>query len=718
MNLQSAGVRIMAVLGETLPSLLWLPAARWRAMLLLAALAVQPRHVLLAMTALGMVEVMAATLQLPRSANLRLNAVLLGLVIALHGGPWSMSLMLLVTASGFLLVIHGLLQAWHVPIRAGWLSLPMALVIQSLELLPASSPVSMQMTGAWLSPASMPQPLTGWQDVLVTLGSLVFSTSAVSGVLVLLVVFFTSRYLAAVFVLACFLKHEVASNLLLQVPEAGLDAVLVVTALSGYYLLPGWRSLAIGLVAGWMTLMIAGLMHSLWLPWHLQVLTWPLWLIMTSMLALLSQRPASVQPQVQVQPGGLPEQVYEQERLASSRAARALTLLPPFHGSWQVYQGFFGEHTHQGIWGHALDFIQMQEGQSYQGHGQLLQDYACFDAEIIAPASGWISSAFDDLPDNEPGQMDLVNNWGNYLILRLESGVHVLLAHLRQKSIKVGVGQWVVTGEALACCGSSGRSPQPHLHMQVQQECWLGAPTRPFAMTCLLRQEQRNLFCLASIPEQGDLIAAPSSQNALHQALSLSVGRRWQYRWVTTQGSVVRSLECTVSLMGQWRLHSPESGASFAWLDTGKVLALHDRQGPADEFIDAWMLALGLTPWASERMEWEDSPAQSLMPLHLWGKLGLFVRHPLGGGMLSHYHRYWDERSQTWIQRGEHTLQRWPMSSVQASSEVQLSEEAGVMALKLDSVQGHCEAYLIQLAQHSDMGIPAWKVHVPFMEVS
>ncbi|NNM52554.1 MAG: peptidoglycan DD-metalloendopeptidase family protein [Pseudomonadales bacterium] len=718
MNLQSAWGRTMVVFGETLPSLLWLPAARWRAMLLLAALAVQPRHALLAMTAWGMVEGMAVALQLPRGTNLRLNAILLGLVIALHGGTWSRSLMQLVTASGFLLVTHGLLQSWQMPIRSGWLSLPMALVVQSLALLPASSLLSMQMTSTWLSPVSRPPQLAGWQDVLVTLGSLVFSPSAVSGILVLLVVLLTSRDLAGVLVLACILKHEVAGTLGLQAPEAGLDAVLVVMALSGYYLLPGWRSLALGLLAGWMTLMIAGLLHVLWLPWHLQVLTWPLWLVMTSILTMLSLRPVSAQPKVQIQPGGLPEQVYEQERLASSRSVHALTLLPPFHGAWQVYQGFHGEHTHQGVWGHALDFIRMQGGCSYQGHGQRLQDFICFDAEVIAPASGWISSARDDLADNEPGQMDLVNNWGNYLILRLESGVHIVLAHLRQNSLKVVAGQWVATGEVLACCGSSGRSPQPHLHMQGQNEPWLGAPTRPFALTCLLRQEQQSLFRLACVPAQGDLVAEPSHQNALHQALKLSAGRRWQYTWATTQGSVVRSLECSVSLIGQWRLHSPETGASFAWLDTGWVMALHDRQGPADDFIDAWMLALGLTPWASENMAWEDSPAQSLMPQYTWGKVEVFLRHPLGSGLQSHYRRHWNEQEHVWIQQGVHTLARWPFKPVRASSEVYLCEEAGVMALKLNSVRGSSEAHLLQLAQQSDMGIPAWNVHVPLMEAS
>ena len=37
-----------------------------------------------------------------------------------------------------------------------------------------------------------------------------------------------------------------------------------------------------------------------------------------------------------------------------------LTLLPPFLGQWQVYQGFDGPHTHKDQWRFALDFHRLE----------------------------------------------------------------------------------------------------------------------------------------------------------------------------------------------------------------------------------------------------------------------------------------------------------------------------------------------------------------------
>ena len=57
---------------------------------------------------------------------------------------------------------------------------------------------------------------------------------------------------------------------------------------------------------------------------------------------------------------------------------------------------------------------------------------------------------------------------GNYLIIELrDSGAFVALAHLRADSIRVAVGDKVVTGQPVADCGNSGNSTQPHVHVQV-----------------------------------------------------------------------------------------------------------------------------------------------------------------------------------------------------------------------------------------------------------
>ncbi|MHA6695417.1 M23 family metallopeptidase [Homoserinimonas sp. A520] len=55
---------------------------------------------------------------------------------------------------------------------------------------------------------------------------------------------------------------------------------------------------------------------------------------------------------------------------------------------------------------------------------------------------------------------------GNYVTIAIDSGF-VTLVHLKAGSLRVTVGDAVTTGEAIAECGNSGNSTQPHVHLQV-----------------------------------------------------------------------------------------------------------------------------------------------------------------------------------------------------------------------------------------------------------
>lgn len=56
---------------------------------------------------------------------------------------------------------------------------------------------------------------------------------------------------------------------------------------------------------------------------------------------------------------------------------------------------------------------------------------------------------------------------GNHVIIRLDHGVHAAVAHVRQGSARVRIGQRVSRGDVLADCGNSGNSSEPHAHLQL-----------------------------------------------------------------------------------------------------------------------------------------------------------------------------------------------------------------------------------------------------------
>ncbi|MEL0627059.1 M23 family metallopeptidase [Salinibacterium amurskyense] len=65
---------------------------------------------------------------------------------------------------------------------------------------------------------------------------------------------------------------------------------------------------------------------------------------------------------------------------------------------------------------------------------------------------------------------------GNHITIRSNDGVHALVAHVKQHSALVKVGDSVVAGQPIAACGNSGNSSEPHVHAQLMDRAsaWTG----------------------------------------------------------------------------------------------------------------------------------------------------------------------------------------------------------------------------------------------------
>ena len=61
-------------------------------------------------------------------------------------------------------------------------------------------------------------------------------------------------------------------------------------------------------------------------------------------------------------------------------------------------------------------------------------------------------------------------------MIGLDTGHFVVLAHLRQGTLRVGEGDRVRKGDLLARVGNSGNTTMPHLHLQVQTHVELWDP--------------------------------------------------------------------------------------------------------------------------------------------------------------------------------------------------------------------------------------------------
>ena len=93
--------------------------------------------------------------------------------------------------------------------------------------------------------------------------------------------------------------------------------------------------------------------------------------------------------------------------------------------------------------------------------------YFIFGDTVVAPCAGRVVSSSDGLADLPVPEMDRDHMAGNHVVL--ECGGHwVLLAHLRQGSVRHRAGAVVRMGEPLGQVGNTGNTGEPHLHIHAQ----------------------------------------------------------------------------------------------------------------------------------------------------------------------------------------------------------------------------------------------------------
>nr|MCU0779833.1 M23 family metallopeptidase [Akkermansiaceae bacterium] len=235
----------------------------------------------------------------------------------------------------------------------------------------------------------------------------------------------------------------------------------------------------------------------------------------------------------------------------------------PWTGSRVVTQGFDGGLTHRGLWTHALDLEAPGGCGSWGGGGGDLREFAIFGTPVHSPVAGFVVAVENSVADNPPGGNNPEDNWGNHVVIRADAGFHVMLAHFQQGTVVVAQGQRVEVGSPLGTCGNSGRSPVPHLHLQVQDGPARGAPTRPFVLKHYIQPDPdngRECYHLSGVPPQGALLrpVAPCA-SLLEEFRGWLPGRRVFRDGRGGGDSVVMDFD----EQGRFRLHSETHGGEL-----------------------------------------------------------------------------------------------------------------------------------------------------------
>ena len=273
-----------------------------------------------------------------------------------------------------------------------------------------------------------------------SIGAIFFQFSTIAGILIAagLLIFSRIAFLLSIygFYIAFFFYRFLGGNLAeLSYTYIGFNYILTAIAIGGFFMIPSkktffWLLILIPIVT-MITLSLSGIFSI----FHLSIYALPFNIVVLLFLYLMKFRlfPAPGLTEVFYQQNS-PERnlysFYNQKSNAFHR--RLMNFSLPFHGSWTVLQAHNGEYTHKEEWRHAWDFIVYGEnGKQFRNNGDFPHDYYCFGKSVLAPASGTVVEIVNDIADNDIGNVNLENNWGNSVIIKHHDYLYSSLNHLK-----------------------------------------------------------------------------------------------------------------------------------------------------------------------------------------------------------------------------------------------------------------------------------------------
>lgn len=364
-----------------------------------------------------------------------------------------------------------------------------------------------------------------------SVSAVVFQNSVLAGILISIGVFIHSRIgfslLLIGFITACFVNHltgtypDGISNYYL-----GANFMMVSCAIGGFFIIPSWRSYAWAIAVMPFTFLVLNALSRLLGFYNLPVFSMPFCLITIGLLYFFIMRKNPQKLQLTAFQNYSPETNLYQFLSGKARLKdfQYFNLSLPFMGAWTVSQGYEGEITHKGDWQHALDFVLKDiDDKSYELPGIKPEDYYCFNKPVLAAGDGIVQEVISHIDDNVIGQVNLQQNWGNTIVIKHTEHLFTKVSHLKKNSIKVKTGDVVKQGDIIGLCGNSGRSPEPHLHFQVQCTPYIGSKTLayPFAYYASENNAKLNTF---QIPVEGETVQKPEINAYLKNAFHFQPG--------------------------------------------------------------------------------------------------------------------------------------------------------------------------------------------------
>jgi len=374
----------------------------------------------------------------------------------------------------------------------------------------------------------------------------------------------------------------------------GFNYILTAIAIGGFFIVPSktsylWTILLIPLVA-----ILTISFHNVFQSFGISIYSLPFNIIVLLFIYVLKLR---IKPNTDLKPVIVQENSPEKNLYSHLNYKNTILnwqeLIPiqlPFFGEWHVSQAHNGKYTHKGEWKHAWDFVIKNNDKEFNSFGNKPDHFLCYNKAIIAPAAGVVESIVDGIDDNEIGEVNVEQNWGNTIIIKHSDFLYSKLSHLKKGSFVVEKGDYVNTGQEIARCGNTGRSPSPHLHFQLQETPFVGSRTISYPIASFYKLNDGDISLHNfDLPEKNDIVKRPLPEKILQKAFNFVPGYTLSFNVEGTNETIAWDVQ--INFVGETYIKCRKTKAKAFFVKTNDLFYFTGFRGEKNNYLFKFYLS-------------------------------------------------------------------------------------------------------------------------------
>lgn len=348
----------------------------------------------------------------------------------------------------------------------------------------------------------------------------------------------------------------------LEYSYIGFNFILSAIAIGGFYFVPSTRSYLLAIISAPLIVLVISGLGIISISYQLPLYSLPFSFVVMLVIYVFENRYTITKLHlVEFQKYSPEKNLYaHHNNMERFKNDTYVHIHLPYYGEWFVSQGHDGDITHKDDFRHAWDFVITDETKkTYRLPGTDVKDFYCYGKPVLAPAAGQVVAIEDGVDDNVIGDVNVEKNWGNTIIIKHTEFLYSKLSHIKNDSFKVKNGDYVKKGDVLALCGSSGRSPEPHLHFQLQSTAYLNAGTIDYPICYYLtKEDEKYTFHSFDNPQEGETVLKATPTPLISQAFHFVPGMKMNFK-------VTRGAETTAE---SWEVFADSTNATYFYCKT------------------------------------------------------------------------------------------------------------------------------------------------------